>query len=439
MTTAQKLPPGSSGLPLLGETLAFAKDIFGFIHSRTQAHGPVFRSHILGTPTAFISGPEVCEAWLDEKQVQREGAFPAPIQELFGGAGILPLMDGAPHRARKELMLAAFTREALALYLPALQKLAETLFEKKAASGESSVLDDLKLFAIEAICANVLGLLPGDPQLAAFLADYAVIFKALASLPIKLPGTPFWKGLKARDRVLARFAAIVQAHQMAPTEDGLSRVLAARAKDGTQITGEQVGKELHHVVLAGTIVFAVLAQILVEVSRNPAVRDRLAAEVKAQSPAGPITAAQLRQMPYLTQVVNEAKRSAPVVPVSFGKARVELQMNGYSIPAGWNVMMAVVESNHNKVFSDPLKFDPDRFSPERAEEKKPYAFSPQGAGTLEAHKCLGYDYSSVLIQVFTAVLLRGYSWTLPAQDLSLKAGLIPPEQKSGLRIQFKKA
>ena len=55
MATSEHLPPGTSGLPLLGETLPFMKDMFGFIRARSQRHGPVFRSHILGTPTAFIS------------------------------------------------------------------------------------------------------------------------------------------------------------------------------------------------------------------------------------------------------------------------------------------------------------------------------------------------------------------------------------------------
>jgi hypothetical protein len=42
MATSEPRPPGTSGLPLLGETLAFMKDMFGFIRARTQRHGPVF-------------------------------------------------------------------------------------------------------------------------------------------------------------------------------------------------------------------------------------------------------------------------------------------------------------------------------------------------------------------------------------------------------------
>ena len=432
------LPPGSSGLPLLGETLSFVKDIFGFIHTRTQAHGPVFRSHILGTPTVFISGPEVCDAWLDEKKIQREGAFPPPVQELFGGPGILPLMDGPAHRARKRIILSGFSHEAIAGYLPALQTLIETSLKRWAAKGFLKLLEELKMLAIEGICGNLLGLPAGDPTMAALVADYQFVFAAFAALPIRLPGTPFTKGLKARDRILSRYRGEVAKHQAAPSNDGLSRILAAKAEDGTQITAEQAALELHHLVLAGYIVFAELAAIVIELNKHPEVRERLLAEVKSQSAQGPIAPAQLRAMPYLLQVVNEVKRTTPNVPVSFGKTRADLSLNGFTIPAGWNVMMGVVESNFNKIFTDPARFDPERFSPERAEEKRhPHAFAPQGAGTLEGHQCAGYDYSTVFMQVFAVALLRRHAWELPEQDLSLKYSLIPPEQKSGLRVVLK--
>lgn len=35
------LPPGSLGLPWIGETLAFVKDSFAFFAERRQKHGPV--------------------------------------------------------------------------------------------------------------------------------------------------------------------------------------------------------------------------------------------------------------------------------------------------------------------------------------------------------------------------------------------------------------
>jgi hypothetical protein len=136
-------------------------------------------------------------------------------------------------------------------------------------------------------------------------------------------------------------------------------------------------------------------------------------------------------MPYLQQVVDEVKRTCPNVPMSFGRAKRAIEVAGYTIPQDWLVMMAVHASNLDPVFSSPETFDPDRFSPERDEKKRaPDAFMPQGAGTLVQHKCAGYDFATVTMQLFRRSAPEG-KWSLPAQDLSMK-WVVPPEHKSGL-------
>jgi len=439
MPVTEKLPPGSSGLPVVGETLPFISDMFGFIRARTQRYGPVFRSNILGHPTAFISGPEVTDQWLDESKIQRADSFPAPVRQLFGGPGILPLLDGPEHRERKELLMAAFSREALASYLPGLQRIIESALSRWATGAERPLLPELKLLAVEGICANVLGMEAG-PELARLVADYGLLFKGFSALPVNLPGFSFHAALKARDRILAQLGGQVERHQASHLDDGLARVLAARTTDGKRMAPVDATKEMHHVVLAGVIVFAELGAMMLELSRHPEVRAKLVGEVKAAAPAGPVTPAQLRQMPYLDQVVMEVKRTCPNVPVSFGRARAPIHIGEATIPAGWNVMMAIGEHNQNAIFTDPAKFDPDRFGEARAEHRRhPHAFAPQGAGSvLGGHKCAGYDYSTVFMQLFTVLLARGYAWEVPPQDLSMNRALVPPELKSGLRVVIRK-
>ncbi|HYV65214.1 MAG TPA: cytochrome P450, partial [Myxococcales bacterium] len=98
------------------------------------------------------------------------------------------------------------------------------------------------------------------------------------------------------------------------------------------------------------------------------------------------------------------------------------------------------ESNQNAIFTNPAVFDPDRFGPERAEEKRhPHAFMPQGAGEMSGHKCAGYDFSTVMMQLFTVLLVRSYSWQLPPQDFAMLWNRIPPEHKSGLVVRLRKA
>ena len=75
MATPNPLPPGSNGLPLLGETLAFAKNPFAFIGQRRARFGDVFRTSILGKPTVDIAGPKHVPTWLDPTKIQRAGVI----------------------------------------------------------------------------------------------------------------------------------------------------------------------------------------------------------------------------------------------------------------------------------------------------------------------------------------------------------------------------
>jgi fatty-acid peroxygenase len=83
---------------------------------------------------------------------------------------------------------------------------------------------------------------------------------------------------------------------------------------------------------------------------------------------------------------------------------------------------------------------PERFSPARHEQDRhPHAFVPNGAGDAHrGHKCAGYEFSPLLLQVFLAQLLRsGAKWTFaPGQDLSLDWRSIPPAPRDGLRVRL---
>src|SRR5947208_216689 len=123
------LPPGRDGMPLVGETLSFARNPFRFIEQRLATHGRIFRSNVLGRKAVVVAGPEAAARFIDPNLVMREGSMPPHVQELFGGRS-LPLLDGEAHRTRKSAVLAAFTRTAIAAYLPVIQQTIERDFRR---------------------------------------------------------------------------------------------------------------------------------------------------------------------------------------------------------------------------------------------------------------------------------------------------------------------
>jgi cytochrome P450 len=440
MSDGKSLPPGKTGLPFLGETLAFLKNGFGFVEERAGKLGPIFRTRILGRETAVISGADASGEFIDPAHVQRSGAMVPHIQELFGGDA-LPTLDGERHLERKRAVLAGFTRDALTAYLPVMQRMCSEHMERWTREGELSLLEAFKRMSLETICATIMDL--RGETVDRLAKDYALIGGGFSNLPIPLPGTAWTKARGALRRILATFEAAIQDHLAHPRDDGLSRILAFRSPaTGKGLTVDEAKVELHHIIVAGLIFWAWQVTTVEELDRHPEVRARLAEEIARVAPSGPLTIEQLMRMPSLEQFTMEVRRVSPVVHVFFGKARESFEFKGHQVPAGWMVLWGHRTSHLDPaVYADPQKFDPDRFGPGREEHKKhEHGFVPNGAGAPTGHKCAGYEFAPLLLKVFTLELVRGYQVKLsPGQDLGYRWEKVPPEPKSGLRATVSKA
>ena len=428
------LPPGDGpGLPFLGQTLTMLKNGFAFVEEGARRHGPIFQAKVFGKPTAIVSGPDASELFIDPDRVQRAGGMPPHIEALFGGRA-LPLLDGQEHRDRKRLVMAAFTEEALAAYLPAMQKLVADSAAGWSGDGERRLLEELKRLAIEAVMVTMLGI-PRGPVLDKVLADYALVGAGFASLPVPLPGSAFTKAKKALARILAVYERCYRERQAQPAQDGLSRILAARTESGRPITVDEAKMEVHHVVVAGLIVWAWFVEAILELDRRPDQKERLLAEL-VNLPPGTLTLPAVGRLHGLQILSMEIRRLAPVIFVLFGKARRTFEFAGYTVPEGWQVFWGIRSSHiRPEVYRAPETFDPSRFDPPRDEHRAhPHAFVPNGAGSVTGHKCAGYEFAPLLLQVFLIELYRRYDVTLAKpQNLELDWSRIPPEPRDGLR------
>jgi cytochrome P450 len=425
------------GLPVVGETLPFLRNLCGFLEDRHQRHGNVFKSRVLGRRVVFLAGTEGAEAFYDAANISRSDAHPYPLVDLFGGLNI-EMYDGPQHLALKSIALAAFDHAAISSYLPDIQRLIQSTVARLEEAGEFSATGDLRRLAIEAICWNVMGLPPG-PETEAITHDYGLVLAGLTSLPLPVPGTPYGRARAARDRLLARIRTVIGERRGQPGTDGLSRLLTGKADDGRAFTDQEALLEVHHIVIAGFIVYALMAEVLRQLAEQPRLRARCAAEIAEHAPAGPLTMAQLERLRTSTNVILEAKRLVPLVPLAFGRARRAFTCGGFEVPSGWTVYLALHLNNRDvTIYEDPDRFDPDRFGPGRAEHHKhPLAFIPQGAEPPTGHRCLGFDYSTFLVLAFLVLVVRGYNWELPSQDLRYDWKKLPPEPRGGLRVRMR--
>jgi cytochrome P450 len=430
------LPPGNLGPPLLGETLALLRNPFAFLEEREKRFGKVFKSRVVGRRTIFLSGTEGALAFYDEANISRENALPFPMVDLFGGVN-MQMYDGPKHVALKTLAKRAFDPAAIASYLPDLQALIESTLARLGGQPEFLATRELRKLAIEAICQSVLGLSP-DAKTDAICRDYGLVLQGMVSLPVGFPGTPYARARAARDRLLATIRGVIAERRAHPGRDALSRMLGDRAPDGRVFSDEEATLEMHHIVIAGFIVYALMGEGVRRLAEDPALRARCAEEIRTHAPAGPLTMEALARLRTCTNVVLEAKRFVPIVPLVFGRAKRTFACGGCDVPEGWTVYLALRVNNRDPaLYREPDRFDPDRFGPARAEHQKhPLAFIPQGA-TSSGHLCLGVDYSTILALSFLTLLVRGYEWELPSQDLGYRWTTVPPEPKDGMRVRLR--
>jgi sterol 14alpha-demethylase len=87
---------------------------------------------------------------------------------------------------------------------------------------------------------------------------------------------------------------------------------------------------------------------------------------------------------------------------------------GYDIPQGALVAVSTAAGNRlPEIYTNPDKFDPDRWAEPRAEQKKsPYAFMAFGGGR---HACIGESFGILQTKTIWSWLLRNY-------DIELKEG-----------------
>ncbi len=99
-------------------------------------------------------------------------------------------------------------------------------------------------------------------------------------------------------------------------------------------------------------------------------------------PGEPPTLDALRRMKTLDNALSEAERMYPPVPNGPRGVLEDVEIGGYTIPAGAPVFYSIAASHLlPEVWKTPEAFDPDRFSPPREEHKKtPYALVGFGGG-----------------------------------------------------------
>ena len=127
-------------------------------------------------------------------------------------------------------------------------------------------------------------------------------------------------------------------------------------------------------------------------------------EIQQVVTSGPVTGEHIERLVTVQQVLKESMRLYPPIPVMSRQTARDVDLGGEHIKAGTLVGLPIYAIHrHHKLWDDPDRFDPSRFSPEREASYSRYQFMPFGAGP---RICIGAAFALIEATAVLATLIR---------------------------------
>jgi cytochrome P450 len=426
--------PNTGALTGVLEALAFFRD-GDFAQRRFDRLGNVYQTRLLGQPLVFIRGGAAISDLLAQPEAS-EGWWPASVKQLLGSRS-LANRNGADHRARRRVVGQLFSAAALRRYSPGITTLVDELAaDLAAAPAPVPLVGRLRRFAFTVIAGVVLGLEGADRD--ALFADFEIWTRALFSIPLAIPGSPFAQALQARARLLARLRQVLQqARRQAaaglPLAGGLDLLTGGLDEAGLPLDDDDLVEQLLLLLFAGYETTASSLSCLMAALLQ---HDDVLAWLLEELEALPWPPPPEQPTPRLTAVVQEVMRLNPPVGGFFRRTTRELVLDGVAVPAGRVVQVALAASNRYRPEGEESiagAGDLELFRPERhLGEGSGLTLLPFGGGE---RVCLGKALAELEIRLMAVGLLKQVRLQLaPHQDLSLQ--LVPsPSPRGGLLVK----
>lgn len=258
---------------------------------------------------------------------------------------------------------------------------------------------------------------------------------ALISLPDWMPHKRHeQQAIREIDRIIHRIIAERRAAPDTDRGDLLSMLLQARDDKGQGMTDQEVRDEAVTMFIAGHETTATaMAWMWYLIARHPEVEAKLLAEVDALGGKIP-TFEDVPKLKYALQVFKETMRLYPPTWMLPREAAEEVEIGGYTLPKGAYIhIFPFLLHRDERFFDEPLKFDPDRFAPEREAQITPYAYLPFGGGP---RVCIGNSFAMMEVQLMMATILQRYRLiSAPGQGEPELEPLIVLQPAGGIQMQ----
>ncbi|KAL5552124.1 hypothetical protein UlMin_002300 [Ulmus minor] len=414
-----KLPPGSMGFPLLGETLHFfspntSSDIPPFIKQRMKRYGPIFRTSLVGRSVVVSTDPDLNFFIFQQEGHLFQSWYPDTFTEIFGRQNVGSL-HGFMYKYLKSMVLNLFGPENLKRMLSEVEQAATGKLQQWSCQDTIEMKEATATMIFD-LTAKKLISYDQNSSSENLRESFVAFIQGLISFPLNIPGTAYHKCLEGRKRAMGMLKNMLQERRAIPNKqqsDFFDFVLVELKKEGTILT-EAIALDLMFVLLFASFETTSLALTLAVkfLTDHPLALRELTEEHETilkhrENVDSGLTWKEYKSMKFTFQFINETVRLANIVPGIFRRTLRDIQFKGYTIPAGWAVMVCppAVHLNPAK-YEDPLAFNPWRWEGVELKGASKH-FMAFGGGM---RFCVGTEFTKVQMAVFLHCLVTKYRW-----------------------------
>ncbi|MCL7021640.1 hypothetical protein MKW94_014334 [Papaver nudicaule] len=421
-----KLPPGSMGFPIIGETIQFFIPIRGldiniFAKKRLSKYGKIFRTSVAGQRVVVSADQD-----FNYHIIQQEGKF---VQLWYMDAfsaifreHIDDLNKANIHKYMKRTMANYVGLESLKEKLVGRLEVMvnqglRSWSTKSSAEVKSSSAEMIFNFALKEFCNYDVS--KNDKN----MSKKFTFMQAIMRIPLNIPGTAFYKLMQNQKAALESVKDMVHARIKSRENEDNTRYehqrksmdLLDQLVDDLKTSGEEFITESFVVVFLFSTLLAsfepvseVLTLTMVLLTEHPLVVKELREEHEKllknrENDGSSLTWTEYKSMSFTHQVINESLRMANIIPGLLRRVIKDINVNGYVIPEGWTlVCLPSCVHMDPEIYENPLEFNPWRWDCKPPTIKN---FLPFGGGI---RNCVGADYTRVMIAVFLHVLVTKF-------------------------------
>ncbi|WP_255773807.1 cytochrome P450 [Mycobacteroides abscessus] len=413
------IPPAGSGLrpvmgdpgpPLLGHSFPVIYDTMGWSRERYAKYGSVSWFNGFGIQAVMALGAEA----IGEVLFNRDRAFANSggwgyFLNPFFRRGVM-LLDFEEHVQHRRILQQAFTRSRLADYLTAMNPVIDQTIDQWRTGRGFLLYPHVKQLTLDVATTVFTGTELGPDSRRIDEAFVDNVHAPIAFIRANIPGGAYAKGLRARRTLEQYFSGLISAKRGGDSPDLLT-VLCNAEDDGHALSDEDIINHMIFVMMAAhDTSTATIAMMIYFMAKHPQWQTRARAE-SIELGKDHLAFDDTERLTVLEMVMKETLRLYPPVFAQWRNAVVDTEIDGHYIPAGTKVLVNSYASHRMQPWwTNPDHFDPNRFHPERREDKNHRAaWVPFGAG---AHKCIGMHFGGMEIKAILHRLLLNHTWTV---------------------------